>query len=189
VALGNSLAPLIKQLRKRKEVRNMTTDSFIERAQDIIESVYEYETTHQDAGDNYSHLANEGDFDYHNGETRLQEYCAEMGIDLAGIEIDRLAEDVIFWGYMTQGADYDPKKRFLVSSYSVGEIETQVECEEIGARFTPYLIKKLNRETDGFWRYSSPDVAYCYINTDSYWDHVCDLDTIRDLVKAMKEES
>ena len=166
----------------------MTTDAFIERAQAMIDSAYEYETTHIDAGDNYSHLASEGDFDHHNGDSRLQEYCEEMGIDISGVDIDRLAEDVIFWGYMTQGFDYDPKKRFLVSSYNIGEIESQVDSGDIGARFTPYLINQLNKRTDGCWRYSGPDVAYFYVNCeDNYWDHVCDLETIRDLVNQAKE--
>jgi len=166
----------------------MTTESFIERAQAMIDSAYEYETTHRDAGDNYPHMASEGDFDYHNGENRLVEYCKEMRIDLSGIEIDRLAEDVIFWGYMMQGQAYDAKKRFLVASYHVGEIEQQVESHAIGARFTPYLIDQLNKRTDGYWRYDRPDTAYFYISCEgSYWDHVCDVETIRDLVNQMKE--
>ena len=165
----------------------MTTETFIERAQAMIDSAYDYETAHIDAGDNYLHLAGEGTFDYDNGESRLQEYCEAMGIDLSGVEIDKLAEDVIFWGYMTQGQAYDAQKRFLVSSYNIGEIESQVDSSDIGARFTPYLIKQLNKRTDGFWRYSGFDVAYFYINCDGrYWDHVCDLETIRDLVNAMK---
>jgi len=166
----------------------MTTENFIERAQDMIDQRFEYETTHQDAGDNYSHLASEGDFDYHNGESRLQEYCQEMGIDLSGVEIDLLARDVIFWGYMVQGRGFDPQKRFIVASYIVGEIEEQIESTTIGARFTPYLIEQLNRCTDAFWTYSSPDMAYFYINaSDNHWDHVCDADTIRDLVEQHKD--
>ena len=166
----------------------MTTETFLELAQAIIDSAFEYETTHQDAGDNYSHLASEGDFDYHNGDSRLQEYCDQMGIDVAGIDISRLSEDVIFWGYMTQGANYDAKKRFLVASYHVGEIEEQVESSSLGARYTPYLIAKLNKHTDGYWRYSGPDIAYFYLSCDGmFWDHVCDAETIRDLVNQMKE--
>jgi len=165
----------------------MTTDTFIELAQAIIDSAFEYETTHPDAGDSYAHMASEGDFDYHNGDSRLQEYCNEMGIDLSGIDIDRLAQDVIFWGYMTQGADYDPHKRFLVAAYHIGEIEQQVESSSLGARFTPYLVGQLNRCTDGYWRYDGSDVAYFYLNCDSYWDYVCDAETIRDLVNQMKD--
>jgi len=166
----------------------MTTESFIELTKALIDSCYEYETMHQDAGDNYSHLSSEGDFDYHNGENRLQEYCDEMGIDLTGVDIGRLAEDVIFWGYMTQGQAYDAQKRFLVSSHNVGEVESQVDSSDIGARFTPYLIDQLNKRTDAYWRYSSPDMAYLYINaSESYWDHVCDADVIRDLVNQHKD--
>ena len=166
----------------------MTTDTFIERAQAMIDSAFEYETTHQDAGGNYAHLASEGDFDYYDGDSRLQEYCVEMGIDLTGIDIDRLAEDVIFWGYMTQGQAYDVQKRFLVSSYNIGEVEIQVDSSAIGARFTPYLINQLNKNTDGYWRYSGPEVAHFYINCEgSYWDHVCNADVIQDLVNQYKE--
>lgn len=166
----------------------MTTESFIERAQAMIDSYYEYETSHQDAGDNYSHMASEGDFDYHNGESRLQEYCQEMGIDLTGVDIDRLAEDVIFWGYMTQGQAYDAQKRFLVASYNIGEFESQVDASDIGARFTPYLIEQLNKRTDAYWRYSTSETAYFYINaSESYWDHVCNADVIRDLVEQQKD--
>ena len=166
----------------------MTTDAFFDHAQDMIDSRFEYETTHKDAGDNYAHLASEGNFDYYNGESRLQEYCKEMGIDLDGVDIDKLAEDVIFWGYMVQGRGYDSQKRFLVADYVVGEVEIQVESTDLGARFTPYLIDQLNRCTDAFWTYSSPDIAYCYVNaSDSYWDHVCDAGVIRDLVEQHKD--
>jgi len=166
----------------------MVTEAFIEKAQALIDSCYEYETSHQDAGDNYSHLASEGDFDYHNGESRLQEYCDEMGIDLTGVDIDLLAGDVIFWGYMTQGQAYDARKRFLIASYNVGEVESQVDSSDIGARFTHYLIEQLNKSTDAYWTYSTSKTAYFYINTsESYWDHVCNADVIRDLVNQQKE--
>ena len=110
----------------------MTTQAFYDQVNQIISDHVEYETNHIDAGDNYAHLASEGDFDYHNGENRLAEYCEEMGINLTGIDIDRLAEEVIFWSYMTVGGDYDPQKRFLVASYNIGEIEIQVDAGEIG---------------------------------------------------------
>ena len=173
----------------------MTTETFLELAQAIIDSAFEYETTHQDAGDNYSHLASEGDFDYHNGDSRLQEYCAEMGIDIAGIDISRLAEDVIFWGYMTQGQPYDVKKRFLVASYHVGEIEVELSAGDLGLdRITESHIETLNKSCDAYFRPgvrslgTSCDYAYAYVNaSDNYWDHVCDAETIRDLVNQMKE--
>jgi len=167
----------------------MTTENFFELVNELIESRYEYETTHQDAGDNYSHLASEGDFDYHNGESRLQEYCDKMGIDLTGIELDRLAEDVIFWGYMTQGKAYDAQKRFLIASYNVGEVESQVDASDIGASFTPYLIDQLNKRTDAYWRYDTSETAYFYVNaSESYWDHVCNADVILDLVNLHKDQ-
>jgi hypothetical protein len=160
---------------------------FFDKINAMIESHHEYESRHPDAGDAYAHLASEGAFDYDNGENRLAEYCAEHGIDLSGVDIDRLAESVIFWGYMTPGTDYDAKRRFLVSSHHVGEIECQVDSVDIGARFTPYLIDKLNRKTDAYWRRESDDMAYFYINCDSYWDHVCDKQTIIDLVEDSRK--
>jgi hypothetical protein len=165
----------------------VTTESFLDAAKQLIESTYEYETSHADAGNNYAHLASEGHFEHHNGDNRLAEYCAEMGIDLTGIAIDRLAEEVIADSYMVQGQDYDPAKRFLVASYPVGEIETQVDSSDIGARLTPWLVKKLNRETDAYWSCPGKGSACFYITTDSYWDQVCNADVIQDLVNQQKE--
>jgi len=75
-----------------------------------------------------------------------------------------------------------------VASYNVGEIEEQVDASVIGARFTPYLIDQLNKRTDAYWRYSDPETAYFYTNaSESYWDHVCNADVIRDLVNQHKD--
>ena len=163
------------------------TDTIIEKAQAIVESRLEYEEFHADAGDAYAHLASEGDFDYHNGESRLVEYCLEMGIDLTGVEIDRLAEDVIFWSRMTPGCDYDPQAPFLVASYAIGEIEIQVDSSEIGLKPTQWVLDKLNRNTGGYWRKGGADYFYVYVTSDRYWDQVCDLETIHDLVKQHKD--
>lgn len=163
------------------------TDTIIEKAQAIVESQLEYEESHADAGDAYAHLASEGDFDYHNGESRLIEYCQEMGIDLTGVEIDRLAEDVIFWSRMKPGCDYDPQAPFLVASYAIGEIEMQVDSSEIGLKPTQWVLDKLNRNTDGYWTKGGPDYFFVYIVSDRYWDQVCDLEMICDLVKQHKE--
>lgn len=164
-----------------------TTEIVIEKAQAIVESRLEYEETHIDAGDAYAHLASEGDFDYHNGESRLVEYCQEMGIDLTGVEIDRLAEDVIFWSRMQTEHDNDPDKPFLVASYQIGEIEIQVDSSEIGLKPTQWVIDKLNRNTDGHWTKCGSDYFFVYIVSDRYWDQVCDLDVIRDLVEQHKD--
>jgi hypothetical protein len=166
----------------------MSTESFLERARELVKSAYEYETSHIDAGNNYHHLASEGNFDYHNGENRLTEYCAEMGIDLTGIDIDRLAEDVIYESYMVVGQSFDAKKRFLVASYQVGEIESQIDADVLGARLTPYILDKLNSETDAYWTGAGKDSACFYITTDSHWDQVCNLDVIQDLVDAMRKD-
>lgn len=166
----------------------MTTEQFFDKVNALIESRVEYATTHRDAGDDYSHLAGEGTFDYYNGEERLAEYCAEMRIDISGLDIDVLARDVIFYGRMQVGGDYCPKQSFLVASYPVGEIEIQVDGDEIGARFTPYLINKLNRNCDAYFMHDNRDnYALAYVITDSYWDHVCDPETIRDIVKDLRE--
>ena len=163
------------------------TDTIIEKAQAIVESRLEYEETHIDAGDAYSHLASEGAFDYYNGESRLVEYCQEMGIDLTGVDVDRLAEDVIFWSYMQTQRDYDPSKPFFVASYQIGEIEIQVDSSEIGLKPTQWVLDKLNRNTDGYWTKGGSDYFLVYTVSDRYWEQVSDLDVIRDLVKQHKD--
>ena len=165
-------------------------DRFEEKAREIIDSRYEYETTHKDSGDSYSHLAGEGSFDYDNGTERLRDYCAEHGIDVSGVDIDRVAEDVIFWGEMVPGQDYDPKQRFLVCSHAVGEIEIEIDASEIGARATEYLAGYLSRNTDAFWTVAGRQTFLAYVNaTESYWDHVCDLDQIKNIVADHRERN
>lgn len=163
---------------------------FVQKAQDLVDARYDYETNHPDAGDAYSHLAAEGDFDYHNGTERLAEYCAENGIDITGLDLDRIAEDVIFWGEMVPGTAYDARKRFLVASYAVGEIEEQVDASDLGARFTPAIIDLLNRQTDAYWvAQDNGETALFYIvANDRYWDHVCELEQVRNVVEQHRNE-
>lgn len=158
----------------------MNTETFKERAQAIIDAAYEYETEHQDAGDAYAHLPAEGAFDYDNGTQGLAEYMQEHGIDARGVDMDRLAEDCLFWSEMVRGSDYDPQERFLACSFNIGEIEQSVSAEEIGARLTPWMIDWLNRNTDdACWRYDDGDYALLYINCEGdYWDCVISKETI-----------
>lgn len=167
----------------------MITESFREHAQSIIDAAYEYETQHQDAGDAYAYLAAEGVFDYDNGAQRLADYMAEEGIDARGVDMDVLAEDCLFWAEMVPGRDYDAKRRFLACSFHIGEIEQQIEAKSIGARFTPWLIDWLNRNTDAFWRFDTSYYAFFYVNCDAYWDCVISKNQIKNCVDELAERA
>jgi len=167
----------------------MTTESFFERVNDMIEARVEYESSHPDAGDSYAHLPAEGSFDYGNGPDRLRDYCESNGIDLSGIDIDRLSEDVIFWCRMEPGHAYLAYNgpAFLIDTYPVGEIEMQMESHVIGARTTPWLCDRLNRETDAYWIPQCAGYALAYIAVDSSWHCLCDLDRVQDIVEQHRE--
>lgn len=168
----------------------MNTESFKARAQAMIDAEYEYQTSHRDAGDAYAHLPGEGAFDYDNGTERLAEYMREHGIDSRGVDMNQLAEDCLFWAEMVPGADYDPQERFLACSFNIGETEHEIDAESIGARFTPWLIEWLNRNTDAFWRYESRDTAYFYLNCDGiFWDCVVSKEQIANCVSELAESS
>ena len=167
----------------------MDMDKITEKLNALGESVYEYETSHKDAGDNYAHLPCESWTEY--DDSRLAEYMQEKGIDFTGVEIDELSDRVLDIFEMESGHVFsNGNGGFLVASYPVGEIETEVNAEDIGiAAFTKELCESLSRSSDVFLRYDSPERAFGYINTDSVWDCVISENALRDIVSDMQAES
>jgi hypothetical protein len=60
-----------------------------------------------------------------------------------------------------------------VAAYPVGEIETQIDAQDIGLeRFTQEMCKALSRQCDIYLSDSEKDSTYGYISTDCVWDMV-----------------
>lgn len=167
----------------------MDLDVVTEKLNALGESVYEYETSHKDAGDNYAHLPCESWTSY--DDSRLAEYMQECGIDFSGLEIDEISTRVLDQFDMQASHVFDMGDgSFLVASFPVGEIETEVNAEDIGVpEFTKELCESLSRSSDVYLRYDSPERAFGYINTDSVWDCVLSEKVLRDIVSEMQAES
>lgn len=167
----------------------MDLDLVTEKLNALGESVYEYETSHRDAGDSYAHLPRESWTSY--DDSRLAEYMQEKGIDFTGLEIDEISDRILDQFEMESGSMYSMGDgAFLVASFPVGEIETEVDIDDIGVdEFTKELCESLSRSSDVFLRYDSPERALGYINTDSVWDCVVSEKALRDIVSEMHAES
>ena len=167
----------------------MDLDLVTEKLNTLGESVYEYETSHKDAGDNYAHVPCESWTSY--DDSRLAEYMQECGIDFSGLEIDEISDRVMDQFEMESCSMYSMGNgSFLVASFPVGEIETEVNAEDIGiAAFTEELCESLSRSSDVYLRYDSPERAFGYINTDSVWDCVVSEKVLRGIVSEMQAES
>ena len=168
----------------------MDMDVVTEKLNTLGESVYEYETSHRDAGDNYSHLPCESWTEY--DDSRLADYMQEKGIDFNGLEIDEISDRVMDQFEMQASHAFGMGDgSFLVASYPVGEIETEVNAEDLGiSEFTKELCESLSRSSDVFLRYDSPERAFGYVN-GSYdvWDCVISEKTLREIVSEMQAES
>lgn len=167
----------------------MDIETVIEKLNALGESVYEYETSHKDAGDNYAHLPCESWTSY--DDSRLAEYMQEKGIDFTGLEIDEISDRVLDQFAMQASHAFGMGDgSFLVASYPVGEIETEISSEDLGvSEFTQDLCESLSRSSDVYMRYDSPERAFGYINTDSVWDCVISEKTLREIISEMQAES
>lgn len=168
----------------------MNLDVVIEKLNALGESVYGYETSHRDAGNNYAHMPCESWTSY--DDSRLAEYMQEKGIDFTGLEIDEISSRVLDQFEMQASHAFCMGDgSFLVASYPVGEIETEVSAEDLGiSKFTKELCESLSKSSDVFLRYDSPERAFGYIE-GSYdvWDCVVSEKVLREIVSDLQAES
>lgn len=160
-------------------------ESMVDAINSHVESVVEYETSHIDAGNNYSHLPAESWHSDH--ENRLVDYCKEHGIDISGLDIDSISNDVLEWFHMESGHMWsNGNGGFLLDSYPLQEIEIQLESDIIGRQWHPKLIERLNRKCDCYLRYSDKETVFAYVNTDSVWDAIVSEKQLREIVETLR---
>ena len=172
------------------------TQEQIEQINSLIAERVEYEESHQDAGDNYSHMLRET---WHPADRRLADQLAELGIDHSTVDFDQLAEDVIFWAEMVPSHIYDASPKpgtILLDSYFIGEIEIEISAEELGCdRISADMIKQLNSNCDAFFRAGvrslgdSCDYCYAYVSSDRSWDAQISAETVRGLIADLAERA
>lgn len=158
-----------------KEKYSELTDVF----EGEIDRHVEYETTNQDAGDAYSHLAREGGWAYTNGLDRLKQWMSENKIDVPnGFDWDDLEDEVLDWHEMEAGHVFSggsDSNRFVIDSYAVGEVEDQFCIADLAR-----LLDISDVEAREFAKLAMNDNRFClkdnygdgvlsYTNTDAVW--------------------
>lgn len=166
----------------------MKFSAMVEAINEYVESCVEYETSHIDAGNNYSHLPSESWNSDH--ESRLTDYCKEKGIVISGLDIDAISDCVLDSFHMESGHMWSAGNGgFLLDSYPLQEIEIQIESDIIGRYFHTKLIERLNRKCDCFLRYSDKKTAFAYVTTDSLWDAVLSEKALRAIVETLRRDT
>jgi hypothetical protein len=140
-----------------------TQQSAIESINYLCESQVEYETTHRDAGDNYSHMPAENWTD-HDTESLLESLKEEKQVDKRwqALDPDLLADMALDSFSMSAGSTYGCYKAGItLAGYPVQEIE--IDLEHLGI---DYITMDLIRESCDAY-ISGCDRAY--VPTDAVW--------------------
>lgn len=167
----------------------MDIETIVERLNDIGESCVEYETTHRDAGDNYAHMVAESWCS--DQKRQLIEFMKEKGIDWEGLEIDLIADSVLDQFQMQSGHIWSSGNGdCLLTSFPIGEIEIQIDAEELGVDIvTPELCEALSRQSDFYVTRHNDSTVLAYQTTDCVWDACISEKALRDIVAEMKADS
>jgi hypothetical protein len=161
--------------------------AIVETVNAIAESRVEYETTHKDSGDNYVPLVCECWTSDH--ESRLVDYMKEKSISWDGLEIDDIVNQVLDRFAMVPAYVFAfGNGGFLLESFPVGEIEMQIDCDDIGTPWTRELCESLSRSSDVVFHYHGESMALGYIGTDSVWDAEISESELREIVNELRAQ-
>ena len=164
----------------------------------LIDGNVEYETTDENAGDAYAHLAREGGWDYGNGLDRLKEWMSENEIDVPnGFDWESFEDQVLDWHDMEPGhifSEVSNSSRFVVDSYPVGEIEIQHDVVDVAES-----LEISDAEADVFLDMAMDDNRFClanhsggpvmsYTSTDAVWIACVSKKWVVERVELAREE-
>jgi hypothetical protein len=141
--------------------------------QEAIDSQVKYETTHQDAGDGYSHMPREGGWMYNNTDDKLKVFIEDNEIDVKDLDLDEVAEIVLDNFEMVSGHTFstEGKGELHIDSYPLQEIEISFDLPLLANIFgvteeeAAEIWKELMRQNDFCLR----DRYYAYETTDCIW--------------------
>ena len=103
---------------------------------EIVDAHVEYATTHKDALDGYTHLPREGDWTYCDNDARVAQRARDLGLSVPEEMEDALGNaclDRITWRFDSQYYGSEPDD---LGAFTIGEIETQIEHEDLPSWFT-----------------------------------------------------
>jgi len=192
---------LNEQSEAEEELRELQTELVSRTLEKLIESAVEYEETHQDAGDSYAHMPLESAI--HICSNRCQElidYCDDYfsRFDTAGYRPTNkrfafgVLSELLETFEMTAGTIYlSSANGFVIDSYCVGEIETQIELCTIAydSGIARDVVESILRDDPSVsnqfciaYNEHDTDCLWAYQSSDAVWYAVSDDEQIRDAI-------
>lgn len=173
----------------------MTSEQAIEAINDHCQQVLEYEESHKDAGDNYSHMVAESwcyesdrnlsrqmqGPDVWTGASDaygLREYGPAWSIDTMGLDADELADIALYIMQMEPGHIFSNMEAqwIVLDSYAIQEIEIPLDHLEVPHDVFSDVMESCEPYITGN--------GYAYMTTDAVWFAVVDP---KELQAAIKE--
>lgn len=158
----------------------------------LIDSQVEYQTEHEDSGNDYHVLLTEGSFCYGNGETRLRDFLRLHEIEtVEGFDMESLADDLIDCADVSSEHIFStiPENVFELGSFPVGEIEIQIcardfaETANCPVAESIQFLKIAVEENDFCLRegggIGGNPAFYAYVPTDCFWSFRADMETVK----------
>jgi hypothetical protein len=147
---------------------------------DYCQAQLEYEESHKDAGDNYSHLPAESWTS--TDESALRAYLIAQDIDCHGLDIDTIADIVLDNFRMYAGSIYGaydlPDDAFILAAYPVQEIEIDLS----GIGLDGITLEYIRDSCDA---YIKGDLAY--MTTDAVWFTAIKRDYLQECIRDYAE--
>lgn len=172
-------------------------EELLEIIKQLNDHYHNYVTEHEDSGDCYAHLVSEnwyqGSFQDEQIKTRLEHLC----IKLSNSEFDDLTTKLKHRGNweMVSGSMFYPTYTdgIYIESYSIGEVENQIEvkalADEVGTKHIVPLLRKVEKDGYHCIRYTpGRDCFETYQATDSVWYAVIRDEEILEVIEEMEEE-
>lgn len=156
----------------------MDYETAVEKMNEVTSAHVEYETTHQDAGNNYAHMPAESWCS--EGEKRLAEQLKEFEIK-TDLPIDEISDIALENFEMVNGSIHGPfanRPMIVLESYPVQEVEIQV-TETLAAMPDDIRSQVVDgNDTDAF--ITGTDCAY--VTTDAVWYAAINYTTLQTLL-------
>lgn len=155
----------------------------------IVSSHVEYEETHDDAGNNYSHLPMEGGWCYNNCNDKVKAFLEVNEIDCCGLDLEEVNELVINNFEMVSGHIFGCSKDdiLVIDSYPLTEIETQIELSVLselsGLNITKNRIEAIKENSREHCINSIDNETFCvYAASDVVWSAQINAERLQELI-------
>lgn len=146
-------------------------DDLIAAINELTESAVEYETEHEDAGNNYSHMPAESWTE--DDDSRLIAQLKDHGIDCKGLDADQLSDIALEIFTMESGHMFSNMESdsIVIAAYPIQEIETQIDYESIdcGIAVNQNHVTQIASDCDSYIGSTNATDCLVYQTTDCVW--------------------